>query len=195
MGGADAILPEFQNPRVGDPLPISAAGGLVFYAIEPDQYVIWSGVEGTGDFAWALYPLDAGHTRLVSRIGWSHHWSHPGALSMDLFTEFTDHLAVRKILQGVKDRVEDHIEPVLRANLEFFTYLGAALLFVGAMVLILIRPLTWRGWLAGLALGTGWLIIWYAPLSIWAGIMLALLVLGGLMSARALWSPMRGAGG
>ena len=65
-----------------------------------------------GGFTWALYPLDANHTRLVSRIGWSQHWTKPDLLALDLFTECTDHLAVRKILQGVKGRVESRIEPM-----------------------------------------------------------------------------------
>lgn len=32
----DRILPEFQHFAVGDEVPLSAAGGLVFYAIEPN---------------------------------------------------------------------------------------------------------------------------------------------------------------
>jgi hypothetical protein len=181
MRSADAILPEFQNPKVGDPLPISAAAGLMFYAIEPDRYVIWSGVEGSGDFAWVLYPVDGSHTRLISRIGWSHHWSEPGALSMDLFTEFTDHLAVRKILEGVKERVEGRIEPMLQGNIEFGIYLGSALIFLAALISNVLRPLTWRRWLVGLAAGAAWLITWYAPVSIWIGAMLEFLVVWALI--------------
>jgi len=182
---ADSIVPDLQNPRVGDPLPLSAAGGLVFYAIQPNQYVIWSGEDGWGDFAWALYPIDAGHTRLVSRIGWTHHWTQAGPLFFDIFTEFTDHLAVRKILQGVKGRVEGHVEPAAQTNLEFFTYVAAAFMSMGAVVLTLVRPLTWRGWLAALACGAGWLVTWYAPIPIWAGMAVELLVLGLLVWAFA----------
>ncbi len=183
MRSAETILPELQNPRVGDPLPLSAAGGLVFYAVEPNQYVIWSGPDGWGDFAWALYPLDAGHTRLVSRIGWTHHFTEAGPFILDVFTEFTDHLAVRKILEGVKGRVEDHVEPMAQANTEFFTYVAAALVFLAGLVLVLVRPLTWRGWLAALASGAAWLIVWYAPLSIWIGMLLELLILWALIAA------------
>jgi hypothetical protein len=182
---ADTILPDLQNPRVGDPLPLSAAGGLLFYAIEPNQYVVWSGADGWGDFAWVLSPIDAGHTRLVSRIGWTHHWTEAGPLVFDIFTEFTDHLAVRKILQGVKGRAEGRAAPPAQANLEFFTYLAAALLFLGGVVLVLVRPLTWRGWFAALASGAGWLITWYAPISIWVGMMLELFILGVLVWAAS----------
>jgi len=52
-----------------------------------------------------------------------------------------------------------------QANTEFTVYVAAAWIFVGAIVLILLRPLTWRRWLAGLAAGAAWLITWYAPVS------------------------------
>jgi hypothetical protein len=179
---ADRILPEFQHFQVGDEVPISPAGSLVFYAIEPNRYLIWSGQAGWGGFTWALYPVDEKQTRLVSRIRWSHNWRKPGQLALDLLTEFTDHLSVRKILQGVKGRVEGRIEPMAQANTEFAIYLASAWIFLGASVLLLLRPLTWRRWLAGVAAGAAWLITWYAPVSIWIGAVLELLVLRGLGS-------------
>lgn len=181
---AQSILPEFQNFKVGDEVPISPASTLFFYAIVPNQYLIWSGTTGWGGFTWALYPLDKDHTRLVSRIRWSYHsWAQPGALFLDVFTELTDHLAVRKILQGVRGRVEGHIEVTAQANIEFAIYLMSALIFLGAIVLILLRSLTWQRWLAGLAACATWLITWYAPVSIWIGVLLELPVLWGLLSA------------
>jgi hypothetical protein len=180
---ADRILPEFQNFAVGDEVPISAAGGLVFSAIEPNRHLIWSGYENGGGFTWALYPVDEEHTRLVSRIRWSHSWTKPRQLALDLITEFTDHLSVPKILQGVKGRVEGRIEPMARANTEIAVYVGAAWIFVGAIVLILLRPLTWRRWLAGLAAGAMWLITWYAPIPTRIGALLEFLVLWGLGGA------------
>jgi hypothetical protein len=170
MFSAQRIVPEFQHFKVGDEVPISPAGGLVFYAIEPNRYLIWSGEPGWGGFTWALYPVDENHTRLISRIRWSHSWKKPGQLGLDLLTEFTDHLAVRKILQGVKGRAEGRIEPMTQANMEFAGYLASALIFLGAIVLILVRPLTWLRWLAGLAAGAVWLITWYAPVSKWIGV-------------------------
>ena len=190
---ADGILPEFQHFRVGDEVPISPAGGLVFHAIEPNQYLIWSGEAGWGGFTWALYPVDENHTRLVSRIRWSHNWTKPSQLALDLLTEFTDHLAIRKILQGVKGRVEGRIEPIAQGNTEFATYLASALIFLGAIVLILIRPLTWRRWLTGLAAGVAWLITWYAPIPIRIGALLELLVLWGLGSASRKLSSQKAA--
>jgi hypothetical protein len=177
------ILPEFQHFTVGDDIPLSAAGGLVFYAIEPNQYLVWSGEPGWGGFTWALYPIDENHTRLVSRARFSHSLATPSQLGFDLFTEFSDHLAVRKILQGIKGRVENRIEPMARANTEFGIYLVSALIFAWAAILVLIRPLTWQKWLAGFAAGIGWLITWYAPVPIWSGVLLELLVLWNMRNA------------
>ena len=106
--------------------------------------------------------MDQNHTRLVNRIRWSHHWTQPGMLALDLFTEFTDHLAVRKILQGVKDRVEGRNESFAWQNVQFAIYAATLLIFLAALVWVPLRPLTWRRWLAGLAAGAAWLITWYA---------------------------------
>jgi len=189
---AERIIPELQNVKVGDEVPISAAGSWVFYAIEPERYFIWSGKTGEDGFTWALYPIDENHTRLVSRIRWSHHWSQPNLIALDLFTEFTDHLALRKILQGVKGRVEGHIESMAWTNTEFFTYVAVALIFVVAIVLLIMRPFSWRRWLAGLAAGAVWLITWYAPIPAWIGAVLFVCAVYGLWRAHRSnghWGP------
>ena len=182
---AERIVPELQHVKVGDEVPISAAGSWVFYAIEPEQYFIWSGKAADGGFTWALYPINEHQTRLVSRIRWTHHWSPPGQLALELFTEFTDHLAVRKILQGVKGRVEGHMEPVEIANTEVAVYVAAALIFFVAIILLMVRPFSWNLWSAGLATGLIWLIVWYAPITIW---MAALFLVGSLYG---LWQMIR----
>jgi len=177
---ADRILPEFQQFKVGDEVPISSVAHMVFFAIEPNRYIIWTGTNHQGSFIWALYPVDQSHTRLVSRIRWSFHWTQPRLLALDLFTEFTDHIAVREILQGVKGRVENKIEPMVQQNTEFAVYVVAALIFFVTLLLTLIRPLTWRRWLAGFGGGLAWLIIWYAPVSMWIRVGFCLLVILGL---------------
>jgi hypothetical protein len=180
---AQSILPEFQHYEVGDEVPISPAGGLTFYAIEPNHYLIWNGGAGWGGYTWALYPIDDNHTRLVSRARFNYTWSKPSQLALDLLTEFTEHLAIPKILQGVKGRVEGHMEPMAKANTEVAIYLTSAIIYLGSVVLILLRPLTWRRGLAGLAAGVAWLIIWYAPVMIWIKAILELPVLCWLREA------------
>lgn len=76
VSNADRILPEFQNPRVGDALDRS--GGLIVQAIEPNGYIVL-GPEPRPDlrvtWALALYPEADGATRLVSRC---RAWIRPG---------------------------------------------------------------------------------------------------------------------
>jgi hypothetical protein len=183
---ADRVQAELQNYQVGDKVPISPEAEDVFYAIEPNNYLIWAGQTGInpGGFLWALVPLDQSHTRLVSRIRWTHHSiSQPSLLSLDIFTDFTDHLAVRKILQGVKGRVEGNNEPAALTNLEFFSYIFTFLIFLAALVLMLVRPFSWIRALAGLAAGFGWLLAWYAPMPWWLGTLLEIPILIGLYQA------------
>lgn len=169
LHSAERIVPELQEVKVGDEVPISAAGSWVFYAIEPEDYFIWSSKASDCAFTWALYPIDENHTRLVSRIRWSHHWSQPSLLGFDLFTEFTDYLAIRKVLQGVKGRVEGYNEPMAWTNAEFAFYVTGALIFATAIVLLVTCAFSRERWLAGLAAGTAWLITWYTPIPIWMG--------------------------
>ncbi len=169
LHSAERIVPELQDVKVGDEVPISAAGSWVFYAIEPEDYFIWSSKASDCAFTWALYPIDENHTRLVSRIRWSHHWSQPSLLGFDLFTEFTDYLAIRKVLQGVKGRVEGYNEPMAWTNAEFAFYVTGALIFATAIALLIVCAFSRERWLAGLAAGTAWLITWYTPIPIWMG--------------------------
>ena len=186
LRSATTIIPTFQNPRPGDPLPLSAAGGLAFHTVEPPNVLIWTGPdEPLGQFLWLLEPTDNGQTRLISRIRWSHHWSQPGVMAMDLFTEFADHIAVREVLLGVKGRVEGHNPPAWQQDGEFYAYLVASFLFMAGSAVLLIRPLTWRRWLYVLGTGLLWLIVWYAPGGIWMEWLLTLL------SALLLWLAAR----
>ena len=186
MHSADRILPALQRPVVGDPLPLSAAGGLIFNAIQPNEYLVWSGASGRfpGAFTWALYPVNATHTRLVSRIQWSHHWMQPLVLVMDLFTEFTDHLAVRKILRGIKDRTEGRVESFSWQTFEFAMLVWALFAFFASIWVVLRGPLSWPRWLSALLAGAAWLIVWYAPIPVALGTALNVLVCGVLFANR-----------
>jgi len=183
---AERILPELQNIKVGDEVPLSRVARLYFFEIKPNSYLVWSEDKGDypGAFTWALYPIDETHTRLLSRIGWSFHWSEPDLLLLDFFTEFTDHLAVRKILQGVKGRVEGHPDSFAENTIEFAIYLFLLLLFVVTQFFLSLRPLTLKNWGLGLASGVVWLITWYAPIPLWIGVILGLLIIFGLARSK-----------
>ena len=188
MASAEQILPELQNFKVGDVVPISAVAAMEFYAIEPNHYLIWAGIEDSSSFLWSLQPLDATHTRLISRFRWSYDLTQPQELPLQGITEFADHLAVRKILEGVKDRVEGAIEPRAIQNTELALFLISAFTFAASLILLLVRPPGAAQWFAGLVAGVGWLLTWYAPLPLWSGIViaaLALFLLGYLTFSRS----------
>jgi len=186
LKSADEILPRFQDFVVGDELPISGVVSMTFHAIEPNRYLIWLGSEDTdpGAFTWALYPLDADRTRLISRIRWTYHPTSIGIFALELFTEFADHIAVRKILQGVKQRVERDIEPVWVQYVELFTFICTLFTFLTALSLLCWRRLTWKTWGAGLFAGVIWLTTWYAPVASWLNVLLALFAIGALILAQ-----------
>jgi hypothetical protein len=166
---AESIVPELQHPKTGDVLPISSVAHLTFGTIRPNEYLIWQSeaVPHDGAFTWALYPVDASHTRLVSRIRLRYHWAGRG-LALDLFTEFADHVAVPKILEGVRDRVEGKVQESLgRETTEIAIWISALAEFATSFGFVF----RWRRWGRAwcLALGTGFLLMFvlYAHAPFW----------------------------
>lgn len=174
MQSAEEIIPEFQEFDVGEEVPISAVHSMAFYAIEPDEFLIWTGEDevAPGGFTWALYPLEDGQTRLISRIRWSYKFNSPADVLMAVFTDLSDHIAVRKILQGIKARVEGQIEPMWVGNLEFIFFTAVWGFFAAEMLLLSIRPFNWNRVMLALFSGLSWLVFWYAPVPIFIGIFL-----------------------
>ena len=104
---AEVILPQHQNLRVGDEIPIGRGGGFPVRAIEPGRALVLAG-EG-GDFAWVwqfgVYPIDAARTRLVSRntVRTPSSW---GAWCFMRVIEPAAFIMTRQMLRGIKRRAE-----------------------------------------------------------------------------------------
>jgi hypothetical protein len=107
MRSANMIMPELQHPKTGDLLPLSLAATLIYGSIKPNSWIVWRSrsLPSDGVFVWELVPVDQNHTRLISRIRWNY---APGLWfkTLGAFTEFADHVAVRRILKGIRDRAE-----------------------------------------------------------------------------------------
>jgi len=119
---ADRILPEFQNPQVGDKLPLAQGGfGVPIVIVEPNRTLVVHGDTRSapetfpglkpGDFlnvawGWHLRPIDAQTTRLIER--WRADWNptFKNWAYMRLFLEPGAFVMSRKMLLGIKQRAE-----------------------------------------------------------------------------------------
>lgn len=114
---ATRILPEFQDPHVGE---IIGEEGLTVRAIEPGRSLllafshpttVWVFKEGiwpkfgASSLSYLLRPLDAGRTRLVVRMRFAASLVSVPILWWPFF-EIGDFLNARKQLRGIKARAE-----------------------------------------------------------------------------------------
>lgn len=104
---AERIIPELQEVQVGDFLPMSPDGkvGVWVKDFAPERWLLWEDKKGEMTWLWQLDPLDAQHTRLLSRVRGRYHWTSPGIL-FSLLVDVGDIIMMRKCLLGIKRRAE-----------------------------------------------------------------------------------------
>ena len=104
---ANVVLPEFQNLKVGDAIPLGRGPAFPVRAIEPNRGLVLGGTED--GFAWTwqfgLYPLDQARTRLVSRNTARESRTIGSWLLMRLL-EPAAFIMTRRMLLGIKQRAE-----------------------------------------------------------------------------------------
>jgi hypothetical protein len=109
---AERILPEYQQPKIGDWVPMSSkvneTTAFKIKAFEPNRWLLWEKPHST--WAWKLVPLDGGRTRLITRVKDRYAWhASPGnALLSVILMEFGDFAMMRKLFLNVKRRAERH---------------------------------------------------------------------------------------
>ena len=107
MGELGRILPEHQRLKVGQAL--DRAGTMLVRALEPWRFLVLGRPDGLPELAstWALalYPLERGRTRLVSRV---RAWIAPTARGVGLLLVLDpgQFLMDRRMLLGTKQRAE-----------------------------------------------------------------------------------------
>ena len=104
---ARGIFPRLQNPMIGDVIPMSPDGkqGMYVKDFEQDRWMLWWDGKGGMSWSWGLYPVDEGHTRLITRVRMRYKWLSPSIL-FDMLVEFTDIIMMRKSMLGIKERAE-----------------------------------------------------------------------------------------
>ncbi|MGB0095943.1 MAG: hypothetical protein WBP81_25815 [Solirubrobacteraceae bacterium] len=105
---ADRILDEFQDPKVGDWVPmfskVNDTTAFKIAAIKPAEELVW--VKPDSTWVWTLTET-GGRTRLVTRVRILNHWHRPADALMSLvLTEFGDFPMMRKMLRTLKQRAE-----------------------------------------------------------------------------------------
>lgn len=105
---ATAIMPQWQRAGIGDlAAPMAShptpATSFRVAAAEPQASLVWAKPDST--WAWTLAPLEAGRTRLVTRLRQRYQPTPAGLLTIVL-AEFGDFAMMRKMLLGIKTRAE-----------------------------------------------------------------------------------------
>ncbi|GAA4473942.1 SRPBCC family protein [Phytohabitans houttuyneae] len=107
MHSADEILPEFQDLKAGDVLPIGADGpSMTVEIFEPERVLCLRADNAAWVWTFALYPVDGG-TRLISRNVIATPYASAVRRLYNMFVlEPGSLLMERKMLLGIKERAE-----------------------------------------------------------------------------------------
>lgn len=101
---AGRVVPELQRLEPGDQILMIPGMGPRVRAVEPDRYLLAGDARG-GIWCLALYPLDDGRTRLISR--WRTRWPiTPATVFWVLVNDPGNFVMERRMLLGIKARVE-----------------------------------------------------------------------------------------
>jgi hypothetical protein len=105
---ARRIVPELQRTAIGDWIPMSGttneATAFRVAAFGYERWMLWTKPDST--WAWSLQPIDAEHTRLVSRIRAAYDWTSPMLPLTLLLMEIGDFPMSRRELLNIRSRAE-----------------------------------------------------------------------------------------
>ena len=99
---AERIMPEYQDLKVGDLIPMDKDSFGKVAALEPNKrMLVVFQPETKLTWSWGLYEIDDRQTRLVSRLRW-----RPESTVMKLILDAVEIIMMRKHLLGIKRRAE-----------------------------------------------------------------------------------------
>jgi hypothetical protein len=184
MRSADTIVPDFQRLTIGDRVYMSRIAYLRIGELDSNRTLIWADeVPRYGAFTFSLDPVDDRRTRLVVRTRLRYHWTDSRIL-LDLFTEFGDHVAVPRMLLGIRDRVEGRtIPPLTNQGFEIAIWIAAMVEFGLTLILILTRRSWWKSCGAAMLAGAALLFVLYARQPLWLGALLQIPVMLAVVRA------------
>ena len=138
---AAGIVPEFQNPQLGEKICMSATFCVSAVSVmEPYQWFGWQAKDDTGkpiwSFTFGLFPIDSTHTRLVARESFDP-IGMPSAATTAL--EIPDAVMVQKMLSTLKERAEGQMGSPLTTIYEIVVWLAVFVIGVIGAVLFVTR--------------------------------------------------------
>ena len=109
MHNANQIIPEYQHLEIGDKVRLVPEGRDPYFlvsAVDPARAIILSGDDPPTTWAFVLEPIDDNSTRLVVRWRQYYEPSFGNIIGWRVFTDPITFVMERKLLQGIKARVE-----------------------------------------------------------------------------------------
>ena len=107
---AERILPEYQNLKINDLIPLSKTAHVRVTELDPPQsMVLVFEVEGTwsnATWVWGLYTESPTNTRLVTRLR-----ADARGVRSRLFLDLGEIIMMRKCMLGIKRRAEERRSP------------------------------------------------------------------------------------
>jgi hypothetical protein len=106
---SERVVVDLQHIQVGDLVPLGPgekSGMFVKGFVVNRSMLWWTGKNGQTTWAWGLYPIPGGATRLVTRVRTPFSWAQPMSAVWLVLTEVADFPMMRKSLLGIKRRAE-----------------------------------------------------------------------------------------
>ena len=165
------ILPQWQQLKVGDPVPIWKYTEFRVTTLETNRTFVFASESNTDSMALGLYPIGENVTRLVWRIrlgpyAWKSAW-----VAAQLFTDLADFIAVRQNFLGIKARAEEAPPETSQIMYtELALWVGAFLCFLVAEITLVFSSRLLKPFIVVAATGliTVWLVLVNPPLSLCA---------------------------
>jgi len=98
---ADRIIPELQDVKLGDRIPLDRAGSVVVKALEAHRVFVLASEPPFLTWAWELSEAGPRRTRVVTRVR-----AQMGDAQMKFVWEAFEFFMIRKCLLGIKRRAE-----------------------------------------------------------------------------------------
>jgi hypothetical protein len=102
---AEQVLPEYQDLKAGDTIPLGKGPDWLVVEVEPERTLVLEPIAGVVTWAFVVAPIDASSTRLVTRVRFRVEPTMKDRLAMAAIDPAAFFMT-RKMLLGIKRRAE-----------------------------------------------------------------------------------------